>query len=61
MTSPIIDLPQAPPDPGALLSWDVPPLPVLPVAAIVMAGLYCWGVYRVRRTGRAWSQWRTSR
>lgn len=60
MTSSIVDLPQAPPDPGALLSWDVPPLPILPLAAAVMAGLYCWGVYRVRRTGRAWPRWRTA-
>lgn len=55
-----VDPPQAPPTLTALLSWDVPPLPILPIAGIVMAGLYCWGLRRIRRSGIEWSRWRSA-
>jgi putative membrane protein len=55
-----VDPPPAPPTLAALLSWDLPPLPILPIAGIVMAGLYCWGLHRIRRRGIEWSRWRSA-
>ena len=52
--------PEGPPTLAALLSFDLPPLPILPIAGIVMAGLYCWGLYRIRGRGIAWSRWRSA-
>lgn len=54
-----VDPPQAPPTLAALLSWDLPPLPILPIAGIVMAGLYCWGLIRIQRRGIEWSRGRS--
>ena len=55
-----VEPPPAPPTLTALLSWDLPPLPILPIAGIVMAGLYCWGLIRMHRRGIEWSRGRSS-
>ncbi|MBY6413941.1 cytochrome c oxidase assembly protein [Rhodococcus sp. BP-252] len=60
MNRAVVDTPTAPPTLSALLSWDIPPLPVLPITGIVMAALYCWGLHRVRKKSIYWSPWRSA-
>jgi putative membrane protein len=54
-----VDQPQVPPTLTTLLSWHPPPLPILPIAGIAMAGLYCWGLTRIHRLGIEWSRGRS--
>ncbi|MGN2638856.1 cytochrome c oxidase assembly protein [Nocardia takedensis] len=52
-------LPDAPPSLTAFLGWDPQPVPLLPLLGAVLAAVYGWGVYRLRRHGRDWPWWRT--
>ncbi|QSE87641.1 cytochrome c oxidase assembly protein (plasmid) [Rhodococcus pseudokoreensis] len=55
-----VDLPEAPPSFGAMLSWNPQPLPILPMLGLALAAWYCWGVRRVRAGGRVWPWSRTA-
>ncbi|WP_069164122.1 cytochrome c oxidase assembly protein [Nocardia altamirensis] len=56
----LIDLPEAPPSFGAMLSWQPQPFPLLPAIAIAAAALYVLGVVLLRRRNRTWPWWRTA-
>lgn len=55
-----IRLPEAAPSFGEMVGWAPQPLPLLPVIGILMAAWYCWGVHRVKASGRAWPWTRTA-
>lgn len=53
-------LPTSPPSLWAMLGWLVPPVPLLPVLAIVLAVWYLLAVRVVRSRGRQWAWKRTA-
>ncbi|WP_222672102.1 cytochrome c oxidase assembly protein [Rhodococcus erythropolis] len=55
-----IRLPEAAPSFGALVGWAPQPLPVLPLIGVLLAAWYCWGVCRVKSSGRVWPWTRTA-
>ena len=43
-----------------MFDWIPPPVPLLPLVALAMAGWYLFAVRRFKRTGRQWSRIRTA-
>jgi cytochrome c oxidase assembly factor CtaG len=50
----LLQPPAPPPTLASMLAFDLPPVPLLPAAAVVMAVGYGVGILRMRRLGRSW-------
>lgn len=55
----MLEVPQAPPTILGMLSWDLPPVPLLAALGVVLAAVYCVGLLQLRRLGRSWPWYRS--